>query len=158
MPRFSKSVRVPYSKLQAFDLVSDIASYPDFIKWITAMRVSDTRTDEADIHHSRGDAGVGFKGFVERFSTAVSADPLAGTVVARLIKGPFRRLHAQWTIIPLERGGTDIALEIDYEFRNVLIAMLAAANHDIAVDRIMSAFLVEAQKRYGQTPIESAPE
>ena len=144
MPRFSKSVRVPYSKLQAFDLVSDIASYPDFIKWITAMRVSDARTDEADIHHSRGDAVVGFKGFVERFSTAVSADPLAGTVVARLI--------------PLERGGTDIALEIDYEFRNVLIAMLAAANHDIAVDRIMSAFLVEAQKRYGQTPIESAPE
>jgi len=158
MPRFSKSVRVPYSKLQAFDLVSDIASYPDFIKWITAMRVSDARTDEADIHHARGDAVVGFKGFVERFSTAVAADPQAGTVVARLIKGPFRRLHAQWTILPLERGGTDIALEIDYEFRNVLIAMLAAANHDTAVDRIMSAFLVEAQKRYGQTPIASAPE
>ena len=70
MPRFSKSVRVPYSKLQAFNLVS----------------------------------------------------------------------------------------EIDYEFRNVLIAMLAAANHDIAVDRIMSAFLVEAQNRYGQAPIASAPE
>ena len=104
MPRFSKSVRVPYSKLQAFNLVSDIASYPDFIKWITAMRVSEVRTDEAGIRHSRGDAVVGFKGFVERF------------------------------------------------------AMLAAANHDIAVDRIMSAFLVEAQNRYGQAPIASAPE
>ncbi|MEQ9435580.1 type II toxin-antitoxin system RatA family toxin [Hyphomonas sp.] len=158
MPRFSKSVRVPYSKLQAFNLVSDIASYPDFIKWITAMRVSEVRTDEAGIRHSRGDAVVGFKGFVERFATSVVADPLAGTVVASLIKGPFRRLHAQWSIIPLERGGTDIALEIDYEFRNVLIAMLAAANHDIAVDRIMSAFLVEAQNRYGQAPIASAPE
>jgi coenzyme Q-binding protein COQ10 len=158
MPRFSKSVRVPYSKLQAFDLVSDIASYPDFIKWITAMRVSDAQTDDTDVRHCRGDAIVGFKGFVERFSTGVAADPLAGTVVARLIKGPFRRLHAQWTIIPLERGGTDIALEIDYEFRNVLIAVLAAANHDIAVDRIMSAFLIEAQKRYGQASNASAPE
>jgi len=158
MPRFAKSVRVPYSKLQAFDLVSDIASYPDFIKWITAMRVSDARMDEAGVHHSRGDAIVGFKGFVERFSTGVVADPATGTVVAKLIKGPFRRLHAQWTIIPLERGGTDIALEIDYEFRNILIAVLAAANHDIAVDRIMSAFLVEAQKRFGSAPSVSASE
>ncbi|MEQ8301677.1 MAG: type II toxin-antitoxin system RatA family toxin [Hyphomonas sp.] len=158
MPRFAKSVRVPYSKLQAFDLVSDIASYPDFIKWITAMRVSDARMDEAGVHHSRGDAIVGFKGFVERFSTGVVADPAKGTVVAKLIKGPFRRLHAQWTIIPLERGGTDIALEIDYEFRNMLIAVLAAANHDIAVDRIMSAFLIEAQKRFGSAPSVSASE
>lgn len=158
MPRFAKSVRVPYSKLQAFDLVSDIASYPDFIKWITAMRVSDARMDEAGVHHSRGDAIVGFKGFVERFSTGVVADPAKGTVVAKLIKGPFRRLHAQWTIIPLERGGTDIALEIDYEFRNMLIAVLAAANHDIAVDRIMSAFLIEAQKRFGSSPSVSASE
>tara|TARA_R110001599_G_scaffold95315_1_gene247238 strand:+ start:22007 stop:22483 length:477 start_codon:yes stop_codon:yes gene_type:complete len=158
MPRFAKSVRVPYSKLQAFDLVSDIASYPDFIKWITAMRVSDARMDETGVHHSRGDAIVGFKGFVERFSTGVVADPAKGTVVAKLIKGPFRRLHAQWTIIPLERGGTDIALEIDYEFRNMLIAVLAAANHDIAVDRIMSAFLIEAQKRFGSAPSVSASE
>jgi len=157
MPRFSKSARVPYTPAQAFDLVSDIARYPDFIKWITAMRVSDVRLDEAGITHSRGDAVVGFKGFVERFSTGVVADPAVGTVVASLINGPFRALRAQWTITPLERGGADIALEINYEFRNVLIAMLAAANHDTAVNRIMSAFLTEAQKRYGSGPSASVP-
>ena len=131
MPRFSKSVRVPYSTTQAFDLVSDVARYPDFIKWITALRVSDHRVDEAGVRHCRGDAVVGFKGFVERFSTTVSAD--------------------------VSEGGCDIALQINYEFRNVLIAMLAAANHDIAVDRIMSAFLLEAQKRYGDAPNASVP-
>ena len=147
MPRFSKSVRVPYTPAQAFDLVSDIGRYPDFIKWITAMRVSDVRVDDAGATHCQGDAVVGFKGFVERFSTGVVADPAAGTVIASLIKGPFRALRAQWTITPLERGGSDI----------VLIAMLAAANHDIAVDRIMSAFLAEAQKRYGPAPSASVP-
>ena len=157
MPRFSKSVRVPYSTTQAFDLVSDVARYPDFIKWITALRVSDHRVDEAGVRHCRGDAVVGFKGFVERFSTTVSADVNEGAVTASLIKGPFRHLKAEWTILPLERGGCDIALQINYEFRNVLIAMLAAANHDIAVDRIMSAFLLEAQKRYGDAPNASVP-
>ena len=77
--------------------------------------------------------------------------------MASLIKGPFRHLKAEWTILPVERGGCDIALQINYEFRNVLIAMLAAANHDIAVDRIMSAFLLEAQKRYGDAPNASVP-
>ncbi len=70
MPRFSKSARVPYTPAQAFDLVSDIARYPDFIKWITAMRVSDVRLDEAGITHSRGDAVVGFKGLLSGFRLA----------------------------------------------------------------------------------------
>ena len=157
MPRFSKSVRVPYSTTQAFDLVSDVARYPEFIKWITALRVSDHRIDETGIRHCRGDAVVGFKGFVERFSTTVSADVNEGAVIASLIKGPFRHLKAEWTIQPLERGGCDIALQINYEFRNVLIAMLAAANHDIAVDRIMSAFLLEAEKRYGDETNAAGP-
>ncbi len=157
MPRFSKSVRVPYSTAQAFDLVSDVARYPEFIKWITALRVSEQRIDEAGVRHCRGDAVVGFKGFVERFSTSVSADAGTGAVIASLIKGPFRQLRAEWNIWPLERGGCDIGLQINYEFRNVLVAMLAAANHDIAVDRIMSAFLLEAEKRYGGSPSASVP-
>ena len=41
MARFSKSVRLPYTPEQCFDLVSDIRRYPDFIKWITAMRVTE---------------------------------------------------------------------------------------------------------------------
>lgn len=96
-----------------------------------------------------GDAAVGFRGFFERFSTRVMADANDYTVTASLIKGPFRRLEAAWRIAPLERGGCDISLEIDYEFRNPLVAMLAAANQNLAVDRILDAFLLEAKARFG---------
>lgn len=149
MPRFSKSVRVPYTREQSFDLVSNIGAYPDFIKWITAMRVRDVVEKEAGRIDSIGDAVVGFKGFIERFSTAVVADPVDGSVVASLVQGPFRRLRAEWQITERERG-CDISLDIDYEFKNMLIGMLAAANHDLAVDRILSAFLAEAQRRFGE--------
>lgn len=148
MPRFSKTIRVPYTKEQAFALVSDIASYPDFIKWITAMRVSEVAQRDDGITACVGDAVVGFKGFVERFSTQVLADPQTGSVKAALIKGPFRRLDAEWLITEVDRG-CDVSLSIDYEFRNFVIAMLAAANHDIAVNRILEAFLAEAQRRFG---------
>ncbi|HBT37666.1 MAG TPA: hypothetical protein DEB52_17180, partial [Hyphomonas sp.] len=82
MPHFSKSVRVPYSGEQAFELVSDIAAYPNFIKWITAMRVSEMTARQDGSFTCIGEAAVGFKGFVERFTTRVVADPNAGNVVA----------------------------------------------------------------------------
>lgn len=157
MPRFAKSVRVPYRPGDSFALVSDIARYPDFIKWITAMRVSDVRETGEGVREFLGDAAVGFKGFVERFSTRVVADMPKGRVTASLVRGPFRRLRAEWQITPLESGGSDIGLEIDYEFRNPIIGFLAAANHDLAVERILDAFLLEARKRFGASTA-SVPE
>lgn len=149
MPQFSKSVRVPYSGEQAFELVSDIRRYPDFIKWITAMRVSDEVRKPNGGFDCVGEAVVGFKGFVERFSTRVEGDPEEGVVTATLIKGPFRKLKAQWRILAADKHGSDISLNIDYDFKNPFIGMLAAANHDLAVSKILSAFMAEAGRRYG---------
>jgi coenzyme Q-binding protein COQ10 len=156
MPRFSKSIRVPYGPAQCFLLVSDIARYPDFIRWINAMRVSGLREIQPGVTECQGEAVVGFKGFVERFTTQVVADEPAARVTASLVRGPFRKLFAEWRICETVGGATDISLEIDYEFRNPVIAFLAAANHDLATDRILNAFLLEAKKRFG-VPNASAP-
>ncbi len=148
MPRFSKSIRVPYRPADCFALVADIAKYPDFIKWITALRVSDLREIGPGVTECQGEAVVGFKGFVERFTTQVVADEPAARVTASLIRGPFRKLFAEWRITESVHGASDISLEINYEFRNPVIGFLASANHDLAVDRILRAFLAEAQRRY----------
>ena len=150
MPHFSKSVHVPYRGEQAFELVSDIAAYPDFIKWITAMRVSEMMARQEGGFTCLGEAVVGFKGFVERFTTRVEADPAAGHVVASLVRGPFRKLKAEWKILSTDGAGSDISLTIDYDFRNPFIGMLAAANQELAVNKILSAFLAEAERRYGE--------
>ncbi len=149
MPEFAKSLRVPYSGVQAFELVSDIEHYPDFIKWITAMRVTDVERQTDGSFSCTGEAAVGFKGFVERFTTRVTADPEQGLVTARLLKGPFRKLKAQWEILSVDPAGTDISLRIDYDFKNPFIGMLAKANQDLAVSKILAAFLAEARRRYG---------
>ena len=152
MPRFTKTMRVPYGPEQCFALVSDIARYPDFIKWITALRVSDQRDAGPGVQECLGEVVVGFKGFTERFTTRVVADEPAARVTASLVRGPFRKLFAEWRITESVAGASDVSLEINYEFRNPVIAFLAAANHDLAVDRILTAFLAEAQRRYS-TPL-----
>lgn len=149
MPRFSKTLRVPYGPAECFQLVSDIAKYPDFIRWITAMRVTGARELQPGVTESQGEAVVGFKGFTERFTTQVVADEPAKRVTASLVRGPFRKLFAEWLIFETLGGATDISLEIDYEFRNPVIGFFAAANHDLATDRILNAFLVEAKNRFG---------
>jgi coenzyme Q-binding protein COQ10 len=78
-------------------------------------------------------------------------------VTASLVRGPFRKLFAEWRIFETVGGATDISLEIDYEFRNPVIGFLAAANHDLATDRIQNAFLEEARRRFGTAPSASAP-
>lgn len=148
MARFSKSIRVPYGAAECFQLVSDIAKYPDFIRWITAMRVSGRRDVQPGVTECQGEAIVGFKGFTERFTTQVVADEPAKRVTACLVRGPFRKLFAEWRIFETVGGASDITLEIDYEFRNPVIGFLAAANHDLATDRILNAFLAEAQRRF----------
>ncbi|MFN3314488.1 MAG: type II toxin-antitoxin system RatA family toxin [Hyphomonas sp.] len=148
MPRFTKTMRVPYGRAECFALVSDIRRYPDFIRWITALRVSDEREVGTGVRECLGEVAVGFKGFTERFSTRVVADEPSARVTASLVRGPFRKLFAEWRITESVAGASDVSLEINYEFRNPFIGFLAAANHDLAVNRILDAFLEEARRRY----------
>ena len=153
-----ETLNVPYAPGQMFDLVSDIETYPNFIKWVKALRKSRPR-DEGPVHHCVGEAVVGFKGFTERFSTSVAADKDRHTVEVRLVRGPFRKLENDWAFTRTPTGDTQIRFRIDYQFSNPVLAALAVANRDLAVSKIMEAFLREAKRRYAPdvSPFPPAP-
>lgn len=138
---------MPYTPDQLFELVSDISRYPDFIKWIKALRVSAPKQDGA-LHSSIGEAVVGFKGFTESFSTSVETHSEHKTVSVKLVRGPFRKLENDWQFVSNGKGGAIIDFKIDYEFSNFVLRALASANRDVAIELIMAAFLDEAKRRY----------
>ena len=52
MPKHSETRRLPYSPEQMFDLVADVRRYPEFLPWVTAMRVrrdGDTAAIESEL-------------------------------------------------------------------------------------------------------------
>ncbi|MEO1406014.1 MAG: type II toxin-antitoxin system RatA family toxin [Pseudomonadota bacterium] len=138
---------VPYTPAQMLNLVSDIETYPRFIKWVKALRKSRPR-EEGDVHDCIGEAVVGFKGFTEQFATTVQTDRSAMTVKARLVRGPFRKLENDWHFGECENNSTRITFRIDYQFSNPILSALASANKEVAVRKIMEAFVDEAARRY----------
>ncbi len=139
---------LPYTPVQLLDLVGDVRAYPQFVPWITSMRVWNERTDEQGAAVLDAEAGVGFSFLRERFSTRVRRDPAAREITVNLLHGPFRRLYNRWTFSE-DPTGTRIDFEIDFEFKSRLLASLLAANFHRAVDRLIGCFEDRAKVLYG---------
>ena len=146
MTKVRRVIQIDHSVENLYELVSDIGRYPDFIKWIKSMRVDPVSTRGAETVVN-GHAQVGFKGFSEPFSTKVVANESDKTIKVSLISGPLQRLANEWRFEPAPNG-SKVHFYVDFEFRNFLLRALAAANFEIAMNRIMAAFVSEADRRY----------
>jgi coenzyme Q-binding protein COQ10 len=137
---------MPFSPDDLLALVGDVAAYPKFLPWIKATRVSGQKL-APDGRYFVGEAIVGYKAFRTQFSTHVDIDDISRTVTTRLIKGPFRALLCIWSFRP-SASGTLVELTLDFEFSEPFLAKLLASNMDKAVTRLISAFTLEAERRY----------
>lgn len=146
MTKFHRIVRIDHTPDNLFELVSDIKRYPEFIRWIQQMDVQELSGSENTISRI-GTAKVGFRGFSETMATKVDANAQARTIRVSLVKGPLKKLDNAW-IFREAPTGTDVDFSVDFEFRNFLLRTLAAANFELAVNRIMAAFIAEADRRY----------
>ena len=128
-------------------LVTDIRAYPEFIPWITSLRVWNEGELEPGVTTRDAEVVVGFSMLSERFSTRVRTDANACRVDMDLISGPFRRLKGQWTFEETPTGSR-MRLEVDFEFKSRLLDMMARANLDRAVGKLVTAFESRAMGLY----------
>ncbi|MDG1737872.1 MAG: SRPBCC family protein, partial [Paracoccaceae bacterium] len=71
MPNHSESRHLPFSATQMYDLVADVASYPEFLPWTAAARIKSTKETEGKTE-IEADLVISFKVFRERFTSLVS--------------------------------------------------------------------------------------
>ena len=114
VPRLSEQIMIPHAADDLYDLVRDIRRYPEFIRWITRMKVSEETTADNGRYQCIGEAAVHFKGFDETFSKHVEADPDRRTIEVKLARGPFRHLKNRWQFDPQADGRTRVHFFIDY--------------------------------------------
>ena len=126
-----------------FDLVADVARYPEFLPWCTASRI---RKREGDVFWA--DLVIGFKMFRERFTSRVELARPERLDVS-YTEGPFKRMHNTWLFRAEPDGSCTIEFDIDFEFRNVILQKAIGMLFHEAVRRMVGAFEARARGLYG---------
>ena len=145
MPGIRETRTLPYSAEQMFDLVADVARYPDFLPWVIATRVrSDSDTEMV------ADMLVGFKALREKFSSRViKARPDRLEVI--YVDGPMRDLDNVWHFRSTPEGGCELDFCVDFTFKNMMFEMLAGQYFDRAFRKMVAAFETRADELYGSS-------
>ena len=142
MPSARETRILPYSREQMFDLVADVARYPEFLPWVVATRVrSDTATEMV------ADMLVGFKAIREKFTSKVLKQR-PDHLQVRYIDGPLRDLDNSWTFREHDTGCA-VDFSVDFAFRNIVFERLAGQYFDRALRRMIEAFEERAHALYG---------
>lgn len=142
MPRHTETRIVPFRPEQLFDLVADVARYPDFLPWCRGARVRSRSEGEMV-----ADMTIGFGPFRESFTSRVLLDR-PGRIDVRYENGPFRYLANQWRFEPAS-GGCQVHFHVDFEFRSKLLQVAIGAVFHETVRRMVAAFLARARTVYG---------
>jgi len=141
---------LPYAPEQLFQLVGEVERYPEFVPWITRMRLFNPREVAPGVDELDAEASVSFAFLTERFSTRVRRDAPAAEIGVGLIRGPFRKLKNRWRFTP-QGAGTLVEFEIDFEFSSRLLDALLRANVGYAMNRLIGCFEERARALYGSS-------
>ncbi|MEM7091254.1 MAG: type II toxin-antitoxin system RatA family toxin, partial [Pseudomonadota bacterium] len=89
MPTHSETKRLPYSAQQMYDLVGDVARYPEFLPWCSAARIRKTCTQDT-ARVLEADLVISFKLFRERFGSRVTLWDSEHRIDTEYLDGPFK--------------------------------------------------------------------
>ncbi len=142
MPKFAEKKLMLYSQQQLFDMISDVAKYPEFLPWCMDARLYNIKENQFD-----ADLIIGFKAFKERFTSRVTLHSPTALEV-NYIKGPMKRLYNHWKFEAVE-GGTLVDFEVDFEFKSKLLGKLIGPVFEEATHRMIGAFETRAKELYG---------
>jgi coenzyme Q-binding protein COQ10 len=145
--RHSERLRVRHAPSDVFELVSDVERYPEFIPYLTTLRILSQET-RGESRVFVAEAVARYRIARERFVTRVVADPTALRVSVNLVEGPFHVLRNVWQMSEREDGSTAIDFELEFQFNNMVLDMLVRANKQRAVQMMIGLFVSEADRRY----------
>lgn len=149
MPKHSENRVMSYTARQMYDLVADVARYPEFLPWTAAARIR-SRTPVGDGSEvMEADLVISFKVFRERFGSRVTLWPADMRIRTEYLDGPFRYMHSTWAFRDRPEGGCEVLFNVDFEFRNAILQKVIGVVFDEAMRRVVRAFETRAQSLYG---------
>ena len=143
MREVRRTAVVPYSAEEMFDLVNDVAAYPDFLTWCHQARVHRATDDEVEA--SLGLSHGSLKG---EFTTINRLTPCE-EIRIDLVGGPFRHLDGRWTFEAFDDSACEVGVNMRFEFASPITGLLFNSIFEQIVGSLVDAFAERARTVYG---------
>lgn len=141
--RIQRSALLPYPARALYDLVNDVASYPQFLPWCSAAEVL-----ESNDHLMRATLKVGRAGVSQQFTTRNALVP-GESITMKLEQGPFSALHGVWQFQALSDKACKITLDLSFEYSGALVKATLGPLFNQAATTMVDAFCQRAKQLYG---------
>jgi ribosome-associated toxin RatA of RatAB toxin-antitoxin module len=138
-----KSVLVPYSAQQMFELVERIDDYPKFLPWCGGTRIL-----ERAGNRTLARIDIDYHGVRTHFTTA-NLNHAPDRIVVELRDGPFRRLDGIWRFVALTESACKVEFELNYEFATAVLEGLIGPVFGRIADSFIEAFVKRAVAVHG---------
>lgn len=153
MPTHSESRIVPYPADLMFAIVADIERYPEFLPWVTGLKVL-SREKKGGCEIVVAEMTVGFAALRERYTSRVVLDPAARTIDVTQAEGVFRHLDTRWRFTPdgPDKKSCRIDFFIDYAFKSRLLNLVAGTAFHQVAKQMVHAYEARARALSEQSP------
>lgn len=144
MTTVNKSIVVPYTVEQMYDLVNAVEAYPEFLPWCRATEVHSREPTQlkATIHLAKGP--------LTHSITTVNTMQPKHSIAMQYIAGPFRSCAGAWQFLP---GATaqqcQVIFSMDYQFVNRFTAIAIEPIFNPIANTLIDAFQARAAQLYG---------
>jgi ribosome-associated toxin RatA of RatAB toxin-antitoxin module len=142
MQSVRKSVLVPFSAAEMFELVDRIELYPQFLPWCGG-----TRALEARAGGKTARIDINYHGVHAHFTTD-NVNRAGESIVMTLRDGPFRHLHGEWRFVPLAPDACKVELALAYEFATHLLERAVGPVFGHIANTFIDAFVRRAEAVY----------
>ena len=139
----TRSLILPYSAEEMYDLVADITHYQDFLPWCAKSQV--LAHDDVSVT-ARLD--VKYKQVNSAFTTRNHMSAKRG-IRMELVEGPFSTLAGEWQFVPLDENACRIELEVVFSFSGSLKERLMSPVFDRICNELADAFAARAVAIHG---------
>jgi len=143
LTRIEQSALLPYSASQLFDLVNDIAAYPQYMDGCLGAEIIESSADKVTARLELGKAGLRYA-----FTTCNTLIPAVKMDMA-LVEGPFKHFSATWMFQALNESACKISLEMEFEFSAGLVDVALKRLFENTSRNLVNAVCKRAEFLYG---------
>ncbi len=146
MRSIERSAIVPFTSETMFDLVADIAGYPQFLPGCTDARI-----------HSQSAASVSASLWISRgplqFELRTRNTLVRpAKITMQLERGPFSALAGSWTFVPISSEGAQVRLQLQFAFASRFADALLGPLLESLAGELVGAFARRARELQGAVP------